>query len=253
MGENSGMSHKKDKNKRYLAMALILALATAGFSGPVPTPQTVHSVNAIYRSAGAVGQGVLTTRLSVTPAPGGASVRGSGASNGSLHGTVPPGGGLSSTVLAAYGVAGRSIPAAAGKIVAEAQAGQSLQVAPDGDVTVSILTSGGEGDTNAWKAIDGQMDTAWVGMPAAGGCWFLISCEPGIVVSNVAAHFTENSSTNVMLMGAVDAKEWQTYPVGTPFEKPVVLNHLWFIFPADAIGGITSVDELTVNESADGE
>jgi hypothetical protein len=113
---------------------------------------------------------------------------------------------------------------------------------------LDIWTSGGAQDySNGWAVLDGRLDTAWNGVPATGGCWMVFTYQPGITVSNVVVQFAGNSRTNLMMLGAVDVQKWFELPVGTPFENPVFLNYLWFIFPANTTGGVTRINEIFVN------
>jgi hypothetical protein len=195
----------------------------------------------MFRSAGSIGQGVVVTRLP-------ALVSGLKTKDRVAGQTV-------SAKLSSFKSV-NDIPDAP-KPVRQGPTSSSRRGLPADSKDVSdvsdvlpldIWTSGGAQDySNGWAVLDGRLDTAWNGVPATGGCWMVFTYQPGITVSNVVVQFAGNSRTNLMMLGAVDVQKWFELPVGTPFENPVFLNYLWFIFPANTTGGVTRINEIFVN------
>jgi hypothetical protein len=121
------------------------------------------------------------------------------------------------------------------------QGGESLALAEP----VGILSNSGESDTpNALKAIDADEATQWVGAPKDGVSWLVLTYDAAIV-GEVELVLASDSSTNVTLLGSVDAEVWYDLKKAL-VDGPVILNHVWLIFPNDGMEPVPVVNEIYV-------
>jgi hypothetical protein len=112
-------------------------------------------------------------------------------------------------------------------------------------VPVSVLTSDGPEDQTGWLAVDGDPETAWVGLQAGGG-YLVIEYAPALTLKALAVDVTEESLADAQILYSQDAEDWQ--PLPEDLEKnPVSLNFLWVVFPDDGTDAVPQVLEIWPN------
>jgi len=119
------------------------------------------------------------------------------------------------------------------------KAGEVLTAA---DPVEIISNSGGSDWTNALRSIDADEATAWVGTPRDGVSWLVLACDAP-VLSEVEVVLAADSCTNVTFLGSADAEVW--YDLRKALEDgPVILNHVWLIFPQSGADPLPVVKEI---------
>ena len=92
--------------------------------------------------------------------------------------------------------------------------------------------------------MDGDAQTAWQGIPGAGGWSLALVYDPPIALNGVTLDWAPDSPTNVQYLYSLDAKKWSdlTLPLTN---GPVELNYLWLIFP-DTGKGTPALREVRI-------
>lgn len=108
-----------------------------------------------------------------------------------------------------------------------------------------VLTSNGADDESGWDALDGDMETAWIGQRPGGG-YLVIGFEPAMSLSAVEVDLDAESLAGVEFLYSLDAEEWQLLPDDME-SRPVEMNYLWLVFPDGGTDAVPMVHEIRFN------
>jgi hypothetical protein len=112
-------------------------------------------------------------------------------------------------------------------------------------IPMTVLTSDGPEDETGWNALDGDINTAWVGQKAGGG-YLVVGYEPALVLSAIEVDLAEGSLADVEFLYSLDAEEWMPLPDDLE-TNPIELNYLWLVFPDDGTDALPVVHEIRTN------
>ncbi len=147
--------------------------------------------------------------------------------------------------LEVYGepvAARRNLPDGTAEVRTFAKAATTAALFP---VTV-VTGDDGPDHTNGWAAVDGDLETAWVGAQGAGGWYIALEYDLPLVLSNLLIEVMEGSVTEYQGLYSENAEDWQPLP-GELDTHPVSLNFLWLVFPDNGTEAVPQVIEIQPN------
>lgn len=115
---------------------------------------------------------------------------------------------------------------------------------------IIVLTSDGLADETGWAAVDGGLQTAWVGQKVGGG-YIVVGYEPALTLKALEVDLVAGSLTNIEYLYSRDAEAWQPLPEGLE-TNPISLNFLWLMFPDDGTTAAPKVFEIRANPKKHG-
>jgi hypothetical protein len=109
-----------------------------------------------------------------------------------------------------------------------------------------VVTWGGaEGGSNGWNVADGDMTTAWVGDPEAGGWWLSLAYEAPVEAGDVLLHVDAGVVLQPLFLVSEDAENWTDFS-DVPEGGSVRVQYLWVIIPDDGSGVVPVIREVTL-------
>jgi hypothetical protein len=123
----------------------------------------------------------------------------------------------------------------------------SLTVAKDRLLPYEVLTSDDAQDqpSAGWAAADGDSNTIWCGNSGMENWWLSAGYIEPFDLRNVRVDLAEDSLTNLMLKGSLDATNWFDFN-DTLTRSPLPAKYLWFIIKADETERMPRIKEIRV-------
>ena len=114
-----------------------------------------------------------------------------------------------------------------------------------GPVPITVLTSDGLADETGWAAVDGDLQTAWIGQKPGGG-YILVEYGPSLQLTNLEVDLAAGSMTNLAYLYSTNAIDWKPLPADME-SRPIDLNYLWLVFPDNGTPAVPHVLEIRPN------
>ncbi|MDA0991342.1 MAG: LamG domain-containing protein, partial [Verrucomicrobia bacterium] len=106
----------------------------------------------------------------------------------------------------------------------------------------SIQTSSG---SDGWSVVDGADHTAWSGS-AGEPWWLLLSYDDVQAVNGVDIRFADQSVSQAVLLGSVDADAWGDLTQAWDRDEAALLRYLWILLPDNADGTVPVIRGIDV-------
>ncbi len=151
-----------------------------------------------------------------------------------------------SVVIAELEVYGEPVVARGGLTVGAADTRTSSRTAAAAASFPVTVVTGDDGPdhTNGWPAVDGDLETAWVGRPGANGWYIALEYDTPMVLTNLLVEVAEDSAAQYECLYSQDALEWG-HLTDALEAGPVELRFLWLVFPGGAAPAAPRVLEIT--------